>query len=44
VSDQSCATILQVKSGKLVPVFGQPGKPHLCFDSANPDFDNPTFK
>src|SRR4051794_2498190 len=44
VSDESCATILQVKSGKLEPVFGQPGKPHICFSLANPDFDNPTFK
>ena len=44
VSGDSCATILQVKSGKLVPVFGQPGKPHICFELANPDFDHPTFK
>jgi branched-chain amino acid transport system substrate-binding protein len=43
-SGDSCATILQVKAGKLVPVFGQPGKPHLCFVLANPDFDHPTFK
>ncbi|MEY2463441.1 MAG: hypothetical protein QOH64_1579 [Acidimicrobiaceae bacterium] len=43
-SPDSCATILQVKSGKLVPVFGKPGKPHICFVLANPDFNNPTFK
>jgi ABC-type branched-subunit amino acid transport system substrate-binding protein len=39
-----CVAVLQVESGKLVPKFGQPGKPMICFDLNNVDLDNPTYK
>jgi ABC-type branched-subunit amino acid transport system substrate-binding protein len=42
--NEDCVVILQVEGGKLVPKFGQPGKPMICFDLTNVDLDNPTFK
>lgn len=39
-----CVSILQVQGGKLVPKYGQPGKPMICFDLNNVDLDNPTYK
>ncbi len=39
-----CVAILQVQGGKLVPKYGQPGKPMICFDLNNVDLDNPTYK
>jgi branched-chain amino acid transport system substrate-binding protein len=39
-----CTAALQVQGGKLVPVFGQPGKPFVCFDPDNPDFDDPVIR
>jgi ABC-type branched-subunit amino acid transport system substrate-binding protein len=43
-STTDCAAILKVVGGKLVPQFGQPGKPMVCFDLNNVDLDHPTFK
>jgi ABC-type branched-subunit amino acid transport system substrate-binding protein len=43
-STTDCVAVLQVQGGKLVPKFGQPGKPMICFDLNNVDLDNPTFK
>jgi len=40
-----CAAYIQVKSGKFVPVYGQPGKPFVCFPE-NPypaTLDTPTI-
>jgi ABC-type branched-subunit amino acid transport system substrate-binding protein len=39
-----CVSVLQVQSGKLVPKYGQPGKPMICFDLNNLDLDHPTYK
>ena len=39
-----CVSVLQVQGGKLVPKYGQPGKPMICFDLGNLDVDNPTYK
>ena len=39
-----CVSVLQVQGGKLVPKYGQPGKPMICFDLNNLDLDNPTYK
>lgn len=39
-----CVAVLQVQSGKLVPVFGKPGKPMICFDLDKVDLANPTYK
>jgi ABC-type branched-subunit amino acid transport system substrate-binding protein len=41
----SCSAYVQVKNGKFVPVYGQPGKPFVCFPE-NPypaTLDNPTY-
>ena len=40
-----CAAYIQVKNGKFVPAYGQPGKPFVCFPE-NPypaTLDNPSF-
>jgi hypothetical protein len=37
-------SVLQVQGGKLVPKYGQPGKPMICFDFNNLDIDHPTYK
>ncbi|MFA5883349.1 MAG: ABC transporter substrate-binding protein [Acidimicrobiia bacterium] len=40
-----CAAYIQVKNGKFVPVYGQPGKPFVCFPE-NPypaTLDTPTY-
>lgn len=34
-----CTSTLQVKSSKLIPVFGEPGKPFTCFDRSDPNLD-----
>jgi ABC-type branched-subunit amino acid transport system substrate-binding protein len=39
-----CVSVLQVEGGKLVPKYGQPGKPMICFDLNNLDLDHPTYK
>ena len=44
VGPEDCAALLKVIGGKLEPVFGEPGKPFVCFDHENPDFDNPTLR
>lgn len=44
VTPESCASLLQVQNGKLVPVYGQPGKPNVCFNRDNPDYSNPSYK
>jgi len=43
-TNTDCTSILQVQSGKLVPKYGQPGKPLICFDMNNVDLDHPTYK
>jgi hypothetical protein len=30
-TDEACTAFLQVEGGKLVPKFGEPGKPFVCF-------------
>jgi ABC-type branched-subunit amino acid transport system substrate-binding protein len=41
---EDCVVILKVQNGALVPVYGQPGKPMVCFDKNNIDLNNPTYK
>jgi ABC-type branched-subunit amino acid transport system substrate-binding protein len=43
-SEQECANFVQVENGKFVPRFGEPGKPWVCFKTADPTIDNPTFQ
>jgi ABC-type branched-subunit amino acid transport system substrate-binding protein len=45
-NSESCQVFLQVKDGKFVVVYGEPGKPFVCWPQ-NPwpaTLDNPTFK
>jgi branched-chain amino acid transport system substrate-binding protein len=39
-----CTATLQVRGGKLVPVFGEPGKPFTCFEEGNEDLANPELR
>jgi ABC-type branched-subunit amino acid transport system substrate-binding protein len=38
---QECANFVKVESGKFVPVYGQPGKPWVCFNRTDPTVNNP---
>ncbi len=37
-----CSALSQVRNGAFVPVFGQPGKPFLCFPPVTPSGPPPT--
>ncbi|MGH9032870.1 MAG: ABC transporter substrate-binding protein [Acidimicrobiia bacterium] len=45
-----CTAIVQVQGGEFVPVFGEPGKPFVCFENNQvektgpPDLSNPTIQ
>jgi hypothetical protein len=39
-----CNAVLQVTDGELVPVFGEEGKPFVCLDGEDPDFDDPEIR
>jgi hypothetical protein len=46
----ACATYIHVEDGEFVPVFGQPGKPFVCFEHNNeadlsgvPSIDDPVY-
>jgi hypothetical protein len=45
-----CAAYIHVENGEFVPVFGEPGKPFVCFEHNNeadlsgvPSVDNPVY-
>jgi hypothetical protein len=40
---KECTNYVQVKDGKFVSVFGEPGKPWVCFDADDPGVDNPQY-
>jgi ABC-type branched-subunit amino acid transport system substrate-binding protein len=42
-ADKECFNYVKVQSGKFVPVFGEPGKPWVCFNETDPNVDNPQF-
>jgi hypothetical protein len=44
LEDEVCQAYLKIEGGKFVPTLGQPGKPFVCFDPENPDFDAPTIR
>jgi branched-chain amino acid transport system substrate-binding protein len=43
-SPQECANFTQVKSGKFVAVWGQPGKPWVCFKTDAAQLVDPTYE
>jgi branched-chain amino acid transport system substrate-binding protein len=47
----ACVAFVQVQNGEFVPVFGQPGKPFVCYEGNNevdmtgvPSFDTPVYE
>ena len=43
-SSEECANFTKVEGGKFVPVYGEPGKPWVCFKANDPTVDNPVRK
>jgi hypothetical protein len=41
--DKECFNYVKVQAGKFVPVYGEPGKPWVCFNEKDPNVDNPQF-
>ncbi len=39
-----CQAYLKIEGGQFTPTIGEPGKPFVCFDPENPDFDAPTIR
>jgi ABC-type branched-subunit amino acid transport system substrate-binding protein len=51
LSGLACAAFVQVQDGEFVPVFGEEGKPFICFEGNNevdgegvPSLDDPVFE
>ena len=42
--DQECVNFTKVHGGKFVPIYGEPGKPWVCFKTKDPTVDNPTHQ
>jgi ABC-type branched-subunit amino acid transport system substrate-binding protein len=42
-SERECANFTQVKSGQLVPVWGEAGKPWVCFETGAAELGEPTY-
>jgi hypothetical protein len=40
---KECFNYVKVQAGKFVPVYGEPGKPWVCFNETDPTVDNPQF-
>jgi ABC-type branched-subunit amino acid transport system substrate-binding protein len=38
-----CTNYVKVEGGQFVPVFGEPGKPWVCFDPDDPTVDTPQY-
>ncbi len=43
LSPLDCASYVQVKNGKFVPVYDQPNKPFVCFPRSQVGVDNPQY-
>ena len=44
LGNEVCLAFLKIEGGEFVPTIGQPGKPFVCLNSENPDFDAPTIR
>ena len=44
LDQEVCAAYLKIEGGKFVPTIGEPGKPFVCFDKDDPNFDAPTIR
>jgi ABC-type branched-subunit amino acid transport system substrate-binding protein len=49
-ANDGCTAIIQVQNGEFVPIFGEPGKPFVCFENDQvaktgpPDLSSPTIR
>ena len=41
-ADRVCANFTKVEGGELVPQYGEPDKPWMCFESNAPELEEPT--
>jgi branched-chain amino acid transport system substrate-binding protein len=44
LGNEVCLAFLKIEGDEFVPTIGQPGKPFVCFDPENPNFDAPTIR
>jgi branched-chain amino acid transport system substrate-binding protein len=44
LEDEPCLAFLKIEGGEFVPTIGEPGKPFVCLNSENPDFDAPIIR
>jgi hypothetical protein len=44
LDQEVCAAYLKIEGGTFVPTIGEPGKPFVCFDKDDPNFDAPTIR
>lgn len=43
-SDEGCYSYLRIEDSEFVPVWGEPGKPFLCFDTSAQGLPEPTVR
>jgi branched-chain amino acid transport system substrate-binding protein len=43
-ADVPCLSFLKIEGSQFVPTLGDPGKPFVCLDRRDPDFDNPEIR
>ena len=43
-SETPCLSFLKIENSTFVPTLNEPGKPFVCFDQEEPDFDNPEIR
>jgi branched-chain amino acid transport system substrate-binding protein len=43
-SERPCLSFLKIENSTFVPTLNEPGKPFVCFDQEEPDFDNPEIR
>jgi len=44
LEEEPCLAFLQIQGGAFNPVLGEPGKPFVCLNNENPDFESPTIR
>ena len=44
LEQEPCLAFLKIEGGKFVPTLGQPGKPFVCLNNEDPNFDEPIIR
>jgi hypothetical protein len=44
IPPQPCLSFLEVTGNEFTPILGEPGKPFVCLNRDNPDFDRPEIR